>query len=458
VADSGRVEDGSNHSAYSITSDFGGLTGVGPFLVPDDASPGEAVDIYVAGPVVPGTPAGPVSLPAVTFPAPQPSTQAVFTAQVAAPGGGNTLSVLHVTAQPDLVWNAAEADRTSLLAAFLVFQAQLEALETIASSPITKGSAELIANRVAAQLPLRFDEILSYFYGFDPVGQTIDVVPGMALQVAWAGYQYCDGPGGPQEGYNGFVTTGLTVLDVVRRPDLTIAFDSCSGLFVPGVQLQPLNPPAPANSPVIAGGPVDLQLGGNARRHIKLLWPATFPASDSSETPGTISLSCQLVCADTLTDLAAALALVQAGQNGVITQADGKLTVVIEFTGRVTIVPYIRTYCDLVPQMVALGTTVRNAVQRVAEPAPAELAGRGIGPAPFSFSMNRWVQRNEPPAPPGPHDETYMLAAIDFTNADLAAGPCGDGFDMALLKGDGIFTRPPSAASGGGGGSDGQAP
>ena len=65
--------------------------------------------------------------------------------------------------------------------------------------------------------------------------------------------------------------------------------------------------------------------------------------------------------------------------------------------------------------------------------------------------MNRWVQRNQPPAPPGQHDETYRLAGIAFTGADQAIGPFGDGFDMPLLKGDGIVTRPGSSGSGGGG-------
>ncbi|HET9638389.1 MAG TPA: hypothetical protein VFP12_04205 [Allosphingosinicella sp.] len=425
---------GPNRVGYSVTSNFGGGAGAGPYLVPGGATSGQQLDIYVVGPIAAGAGAGQVTLPSVTLPAPLPSTQTVFSAQVASPGGGNSLSVLQITAQP-IVWSALPADRASLLAAFRVLQAQLEALESASSSPIVKGSTELIVNRVAAALPLRYDEILPFFYDFDPAGQTIDIAAGMALQVAWAGYQYCDGPGGPNEGYNGFATTGLTVLDVVRRPDLTLAFDSFSGLFLPGIQLQP---PAPSATPVLAGGPVDLQLGGNARRHFKLLWPATFPASNSTEAPGTISLSCQLIGADTYADLAASLAQIQAGQNGCITQADGKPVVVIEFTGRVTIVPHIRTWANGMPQTVAVGTTVRNAVQRFAAPAPYQLANTGIGPTPFSLGLSRWMQRNEPPAPPGPHDETYMLAAVDFTGADQAVGPCGDGFDLPLLQGDGV--------------------
>ena len=432
MGNTNRSAGGQGPAGYSIASTFDGTSNVGPFLLPTGATPGQPITVYLAAPVASTAAAGPVNLPALTLTQPTPlsATQNVFSAQVVASSGGPRSGppTLQVTAQPTLVWSADAADRAALLVAFQVFQAQLEALEGVAGSPLVKGCAELVANRVASSLPLRYDEVLPYFHGFDRAGQTIDIAPGMVLQVAWAGYQYCDGPGGPGEGSNGFVTTGQSLLDVVRRPDGTLAFDSFSGLFAPGVQLQPANPAPPSNSPVQAGGPVDLQLGGNARRHFKLVWPAAFPASNSTESPGATSLGCQLVGADTFVDLAASVALIQSGQSGCITQADGKPVVVIGFTGRVTIVPCICTWTNGVPQTVAVGTTLRNAAQRIADLAPSQLAD-ALGASSFS----RWMQL----APkPNRQDDIYGVSTIDFSAADAATGPCGDGFDLPLLKGD----------------------
>ena len=420
---------------YSVSSVFGGLSGVGPFLVPATATPGQDIVVNLVAPLVAGVAAGPVALPtlALTQPTPLLATQSVFSAQIVTPPGPRTgprvsLPMLQITANAPLPWSAAAADRAALLVAFRVFQAQLEALELVAGSPLVAGCAEMIANRVAASLPLRYDEVLAFFYGFDPAGQTIDVSAGMALQVAWAGYQYGDGPGGPNEGSNGLVTTGQTMLDVVRRSDFRLAFDGFSGLFNPGIQLQPANPAPPPNSPVLAGGPLDLQLGGNARRHFKLLWPATFPASNSTEAPGAISLGCQLIGADTYADLATAVGLVQAAQNGSITQSNGKPVVVIGFTGRVTIVPCVRTWINGVLQSVALGTTVRNAAQRIADLAPWQMANSGA----VSFGLSRWTQASGKRG----GEDIYLLGGVDFTGADQAIGACGDGFDLPLLKGD----------------------
>ena len=92
--------------------------------------------------------------------------------------------------------------------------------------------------------------------------------------------------------------------------------------------------------------------------------------------------------------------------------------------------------------MVAVGTTVRNAVQRFAEPTPWQLANTttGIGPTPSLL--------DEPADPAQRAARAARLArrdlhaeAIDFTNADQAIGSCGDGFDLPLLKGDLIQTR-----------------
>src|SRR5687768_15521144 len=221
---------------YGVTSSFGGSTGVGPFLVPSGLTSGAAIAVYVVGPVSPGAPTGAVTLPDVTLPAPAPATQSTFSLNIVA-AGGYPLSAVQVGVDKTVAWSADPTQRTTMATAFKVFRAQLEALEAVNSPVLLPGAADLIVNRLASALPLRFDEILTYYYAFDPVGQTIDLLPGMSLRVDWAGYQYCDGPGGAGFGLNGFGATGTSRLEIARRADRTLAFDAFSAQFSQGVSL-----------------------------------------------------------------------------------------------------------------------------------------------------------------------------------------------------------------------------
>lgn len=416
---------------YGVTSSFGGATGVGPFLVPPNLTPGGTVDIYVVGPVAAGAAAGSVTLPEVTLPAPLPSTQTTFTLSIVAPIGGFPLPAAQVGVEPASAWSADQATRATMAAAFKVFRAQLEALETEASAPLAPGASALIANRVAAALPLRFDEILPYYYAFDAAARSIDLVPGMSLRVDWAGYQYADGPGGPGYGFNGFVTTGTSHLEVVRRPDGTLAFDAFSAQFAPGISVQP-----PAGCPLLAGGPLDLQLAGNGRRHLRLVWPGSFSGAGSVANAGTGNqLSCVLLGAASFADLEAATAAVIGDQSACGTGSAAAPPVVsISFTGRVTLVPEIWVWVLGAAQRVPVGTTVRNLAQRFADPIPLQMQGGGGSPTNLQLALQRWAQTNVPPV--NPWSPTFGVVAIDLSQAAAAAGPLGDGFDAPLVKGD----------------------
>ena len=426
---------------YGVTSSFGGNTGVGPFLVPTGLTSGSAVSVYVVGPVAKGTPTGPVTLPSVTLPAPAPSTQSIFTLSVVAAMASSPLPAVQVGVDKTAVWSADPTQRATMAMAFKVFRAQLEALEAVSSPPLQPGASDLIVNRLASALPLRFDEVLAYYYAFDAAAQTIDLLPGMSLRVDWAGYQYCDGPGGPGAGLNGFAATGTSHLEIARRPDLTLAFDAFSAQFTQGVSLQP-----PAACPLLAGGPVDLQLLGNGRRHLRLVWPTSFSGAGSVDNSGTENqLSCTLLGASSFADIEAATAAVVAGQSACGTQSSGADPIVsVAFTGRVTLVPEIWVWLMGTPQRVPIGATVRNLTQRFADPIPLQMQAGGASPTNLQLGIQRWAQVNAPPM--NPTTPGFNIGPIDLSKASSAVGPLGDGFDTPLIKGDYLSIYLPGAS------------
>lgn len=415
---------------YSVTSTFGGTSAVGPYLLPTGLNAGTPVKIYVVGPVSPNAPVGTVTLPSVALPAPAPATQSIFTLSIFAAAGNSPLPAAQVTIDQAAAWSADPAQRQAMVLAFKVFRAQLEALETGATPPLLPGASNLIVNRLASAMPLRLDEILTYYYGFDPIAQSIDLLPGMALRVDWAGYQYCDAPGGAGAGSNGFGTTGSSTLDIVQRPDGTLAFDAFSAQFTQGVSLQP-----PPQCPLFAGGPVDLQLLGNGRRHLRLVWPSSFSGAGIVDNGGTGNqLSCILLGASTFADMEAATASIVAGESACGTQSGTSEPVVsVNFTSRVTAVPQIRVWLMGAQQLVPIGTTIRNLVQRFADPIAPQMQ-LNSPTTNLQLAVQRWGQINAPPI--NPSMPAFNIGAIDLSQGASAVGPLGDGFDAPLIKGD----------------------
>ena len=381
---------------YSVTSSFGQQTGVGPYLLPTGLDTTKPVQIFIVGAVAPNAPGGAVALPSVALPSPAPSSQTVFTLRIYPAQGGSPMAAAEVDVDEASVWSADATTRATMATAFKVFRAQLEALEAAGTPVLLPGASDLIVNRIASAMPLRFDEILAYYYGFDAVAQSIDLLPGMSLRVDWAGYQYCDAPGGSGYAFNGFGTTGTSHLEVARLPDRTLAFDGFSARFVPGFVLQP--PPA---CPIFAGGPVDLQLQGNARRHLRLVWPNSFAGASNVDNSGSANqLSCVLLGADTFADIEAATAAVAAGQSPCVQPATGDDPIVaIEFTSRVTAVPEIWVWMSGIPHRVPLGTTVRNLVQRFMDPIPQQMQLNTVTTN-LQLKVRRWQQVNMPPINP----------------------------------------------------------
>lgn len=439
--------DGANYTLSTIFLD-NKTPGFGPYLVPPyPPAPGGTLVLSIVGlcassttPTTPGIPS---------------SANPDFSLVFKQAADRNIGVYAEVTVPPTHVFTDS---RNTLQTSFTQFQQQVEALE-VTSKALVPGGARLLLARVASGLPLRIDEILFYHYGLNPTQQNaqqyIDLHPGMTLRADWGGYQYCDAPGGPANALNSYVGYGTTRFMVSQTVNGLLTFDP----FVRRLNYT-LNPPVAC--PLVAGGLLDVvaafqqsassqppvQAPGNARRHLRLVYPTQFAGSGTINNAATPP-SCVLLGADTFVDLTAATndVLNPTGANGCITPTSGNNPIVsISFNGRAIFIPEITVLVRGAPMSVPVGTTVRNIMQQFVDPALVQFNGISSELIP---KMYRYMQGMVPPlfptadpktnAPYGTANVVFMsLGTLGPAMINLLQGPYGDQWDMPLLKGDSI--------------------
>lgn len=368
------------------------------------------------------------------------SQNSVFTLSFVASSYSSTTFLALVSVVAASVYSQDPATRTSMLAAFKQFRQQVEALEvsaTSASGGLLPGAAVTLLNRVALSMPLRIDEVLTYLYSFDPANQFVDLAAGMNLRIEWAAYQYCDPPGGPGYGFNAFASTGSSRLRVVQRPDLSLALDAFAGAFAPGYGTSPA-----ATCPILAAGPLDLCLGGNARRHLRVILPTMITGSASLDNSGTQQqLSSWLIGADTFADLEAATTDIINGGTGCGKQASGKPIVSISFTSRVMLVPEVTVLLNGNPTSVPLGTTLKNLVAEYADPTSAQYRNSNTINSDLNLGMNRRLQNTGAPTTAAAtkyYQANFVFLPTNSAQSPVYLGKVGDQYDSPLIKGDAI--------------------
>jgi hypothetical protein len=327
-----------------------------------------------------------------------------------------------VTVVPNNVWAGAATKRTLLRNSFDAFRQQLEALEIPASGPacLKPGGAFLIAQRVAESLPLSLDESLYYRYSFDRVNNYIDLQPGMRLRVEYSSYQLL-ATSGPYIKLNGYAANGVGYYNIVRRPDQRVAFDAFLG------QLTAPSPDSATCGLPGAGGIIDFQLAGMARRYYRLFYPPTFTAPDC---PGDASIkrNVTLIGADTLADLTNATAKYATGNCA--QASSGKQPILcIVFRGRDIVIPELLVRMNYQQSYVPVGTTVRNLVDQYIN-SSFSTAAPLTGFFPF-FSLYRQY---------GPLlDSSFQPTEISFGAVDTTTLTTGqDVFDLPIIKGDAL--------------------
>jgi hypothetical protein len=363
----------------------------------------------------------------------------VFTLSIAPSSYSDTTYLAIVKVVANFVYSEDNHNREIMLSCFKQFRQQVEALEVPANSTsggLLPGATETLLNRVALSMPLRIDEVLPYIYNLDPVNQVVDLAPGMGVRIEWAGYQYCDPPGAPAYGFNAFANTGSSLLRVAQRPDLTLTLDAFAGAFAPGYNTNPS-----ATCPILAAGPLDLTLSGNARRHLRIVLPAQIAGSESLDNSGAQQqLSSWLIGADTFADLEAATTDILNGGTGCGKQAVGNNPIVsVNFTSRVMLIPEISVRFNNMPLSVPLGTSIGNLIAQYADPTAAQYMNSNTIYSDLNLKLSRWLQDTGAPSTAASlkyYHTNFMFLPTNTGQSPICAGDAGNQYDMPLLKGD----------------------
>jgi hypothetical protein len=327
-----------------------------------------------------------------------------------------------VTVQPTNVWAGAAAKRAQLRTSFDAFRQQLEALEIPKQGqPCLKpGGAFLVAQRVAEALPLSLDESLYYRYSFDRVNNYIDLQPGMRLRIEYSSYQLL-ATSGQSIKLNGYAASGVGYYNIVRRTDQRVAFDSFLG------QLTAPTPDTATCGLPGAGGIIDLQIGGMARRYYRLFYPSTFTSPDCPGNAG-INRNVTLIGADTLADLANATSKYATGNCAQAASGNQPILCTV-FRGRDIVIPELLVRLNFQQSYVPVGTTVRNLVDQFIN-SSFSTAAPLIGFFPFFGLYRQW----------GPLlDSSFQPTEISFGAVDTTTLTGGqDVFDLPIIKGDAL--------------------
>lgn len=249
---------------------------------------------------------------------------------------------------------------------FALFRQSLEKLES--EQCIAPGIARVITQRVASMLVLRLDEILYYYYGFDPISG-IELAPGMMLRVEAGAFQYVAPYGSAQPGafLDAFVSSGQT--------DYTVGLNNQTQRISFSPYLGSLNPYGIVPVATSAANIIDLTARDMGRRYWRLVYPEQFISPTSVTQDPQLQYNVALLGADTLSDLANAVqAYVNAGTCAIAAPGN-KPVLCIYFSGRVSIVPLIPLIFQGVPYFVSVGTTFRNLLQTFMVQSSSDLAG-----------------------------------------------------------------------------------
>jgi hypothetical protein len=326
-------------------------------------------------------------------------------------------------------WKADPQSRAALRTNFALLADMLDVMEFMAKS-LVPGATQLILRRVAEVLPAALYESLYFYYGFNsglmPAGTEgacpwVDVQPGMRLLVQPEPTQYVAPGAVPANGPTMGAPSPLDLVGVTSPADgfRRVAFDPfLASMAAPTVPPTPLSDTAPQ---IVAGGLVDLQSAGTARRYYRVLYPKALP--DANRTgDGKLTDSVTLVGADLRPAIDAAALAFQQGQT--VPNGTGAPFVYWVLRGRTTLVPQIQIVVNGRPTWVTLGTTVRSLVEAYAVSNPYSWYASGTSNAPITVARGGPTQ--------------VVLFNVDQT-------PVSDPrvFDLPLVQGDSVTMNVP---------------
>lgn len=330
---------------------------------------------------------------------------------------GFTVASFQKEVKDDSVWteNYVDSIRTKVVDDYKKFLIDLE------DSGLGPNAIQLVKTRLAEVIPVTFTELLFYHYGLNQAEGYVDLQPGMRLRVDHQSYQLVH-PAQDQR-LHGYTGGGSSYYQVATHRTVTnegevqinLSFDP----FVAGMQNTIVETGAGDGSSV--AGVIDLQKPAYRKPYLRLFYPDAYPGVSSAGWSGT-EKNVTLVSADTIANLDAVTE--QYLKNGAVS---GEGVQAIYFRGRAAVIPELVIFVNGQPEYVALGTTVRQLLDRYLS-VPAAMDGQNLGDLGV-----QGVQRLLHQGPEGlpvyrtVHFEHYQAYADDT-----------DVYDIPLLKGDKI--------------------
>ena len=210
---------------------------------------------------------------------------------------------------------------------------------------------------IAAAMPMTFDEVLYYHYGFDPANSYMDLLPGMRLRIDYQIYQTVYSSGSDGDKLSGFVGNGTSYSEVVSYRHGKFSGRNLIGLEPFLIRIE--NPKIVGSVEKGGGGVIDLHQPGYQKPYYRLFYPNRIPRSDSFGSVGTAQ-NVTLIAADTLT------ALGKATEKYLLNQTIEPETdvAVFYFRGRAAVIPEIAVLVNGHPVYAPVGTTVRQLLDR----------------------------------------------------------------------------------------------
>jgi hypothetical protein len=284
---------------------------------------------------------------------------------------------------------------------------------------LRRGMARYAAQRVVDGLPLQLSEALLYRYGFNASSGYIDLMPGMRLRIEYGSFQSI-GPGQP---LNSFTGSGVGYYDV------STFLKQANGNFVDTIVFNSYLAAnrAPYIAPTSSGASsiIDVQSQHGPRRYYRLLYPKTFISPTYMGNPG-VAENVTLVGADTLA-LIRSVTEDYANGKPILTGTDVDA---VYFAGRALLIPEVLIFVNSVPTWVAIGTTVRNVIERMGHFAftTAISIYNAFLMARQYYQMNNYA----------PETQTNYLAMIFVSLPDVIQYLGPDVYELPVIAGDSI--------------------
>ena len=332
---------------------------------------------------------------------------------VAGTGSGTPYAMVAV--QPTNLYTPANI--ATLWQNFIAFKQLVEALP---AGCLVPNGLFLLTNRIAIGLPLGFNWILPFIYGFSPDNRYVDLYPGMNLVVDYGSYQYL-GAGTSSPGQrNAYAGVGTTRFRLRRRPDGRIGFNAFTD-SIGALQVA-------FDTPNQVAGLWDLEASGASGPHARLIYPATLQNTVTTSPTPTAAQNPVLLFADSLADLETGTSnYVSGGDN----QGVGSL---VFFSGRAALYPEIVVTVNGVLTPVPFGTTLADVVATQLNLSITEDWGAKKGAV---VSMSRWSQNAFVGANPAPYNLTPVL--LDIPAGGTISPTTGlSPWDLPLVAGDSV--------------------